>query len=219
MKCGNCGNDVPEGGVYCNACGQPVQPNYQQPNYPQPNYQQPNYQQPNYQQPNYQQPYYQQPYYPQPQNTVPYQGMGWFKFLIYFALFFGAFVNLMTGISFLTGSIYGGDAEWVYAVYDGLQSLDMILGCVLICIAAFGVFVRFRLSGYYRNGPAMLMGLYGGVVLFDLVYIVGVGMILPEYVMEEIDFTSTYSAMITGVIMIFVNRVYFKKREHLFVKQ
>lgn len=50
--------------------------------------------------------------------------MGWYKFLIYFSLFFGAFVNLARGFGYLTGSVYfveanGVSADLVYSFYGG----------------------------------------------------------------------------------------------------
>lgn len=99
MFCPNCGNQCPDGTKFCQSCGTPLinnqqqntQPDFnnQQANYQQPNqqYQQPNYNQ--YQQPNqYRQPMYSQPYQQYPQYPDKFNGhqMGWYKFLIYFAL-------------------------------------------------------------------------------------------------------------------------------------
>ena len=107
MYCKNCGAFVQDGAPFCSNCGaqqnaaQPQQPTYQQQTYQQPPYQQQNYQQPPYQQQAYYQqpPYQQQAYYQQPAGDPRNQGMpmGWYKFLIYFALFAGAVLNGISG--------------------------------------------------------------------------------------------------------------------------
>lgn len=176
MRCGNCGNEMPQGVASCYVCGQPLQ-----------------------------------------SDAQPYMPMKWFKFLIYFGLFFGAFTNFLTGINLITGNIYGSDKELVYSVFENLQTMDMIMGALLIGIAALGVYTRFRLSGFRKDGPAMVQVMYAAGAAFQLIYALSVQAVLPSSAALELDFSSMYSGAITGVIMIFVNRSYFAKRAHLFV--
>ena len=82
MFCENCGMKLSDGQKFCAQCGTPVKARPAQPTYQQPTYQQPVYQQPVYQQPTYQQPVYQN------QQMQPDMPMKWFKFLIYFYVFF-----------------------------------------------------------------------------------------------------------------------------------
>ena len=119
MFCTKCGNQVPDGQKFCSACGNPMAP-AQQPRQPQYGQPQQQYQQPQQQ---YQQPQYGRPQYQQAAPAA--LGMGWFKFLIYFALFAGAVLNALTAISMLTGSMYGESKDLVYLFYKDLKTVDL----------------------------------------------------------------------------------------------
>lgn len=96
-------------------------------------------------------------YQAQNMNATP--SMKWFKFLIYFALFAGAVINLAYGITYISGDIYeiqtNGQAtsEMVYSLFSGLKAVDVFYGVVMILIGGFSIFTRFRLSQYRKNGP------------------------------------------------------------------
>lgn len=215
MFCTKCGASCEENAKFCASCGNAMQPQVpQQPVYQPP--QQP--QQPVYQPPVYQQPVYQAPYYQNQPLTEQYQlPMKWFKFLIYFSLFAGALLNVVSAIPLLTGSVYEGAADLVYAMFEGLQAVDMLAGILMLATAVVGVYARFRLAKYCQNGPKMLTVLYIMAAAINLFYLIGVSAVLPEGVMESVDTTSSITSIVTSVIMIFVNRTYFQKRAHLFV--
>ena len=143
--------------------------------------------------------------------------MKWFKFLIYFGLFAGAAWNALSAIGFLTGSIYDGQAKLVYRFFDGLQTLDMIAGIGLLVTAALGIIARFRLSGYRKNGSTILNCVYLCVAIVQLIYIIGIYVILPESAHEALEFSSAYASIAVSIAMVSVNTTYFKKRAHLFV--
>jgi len=210
MFCPNCGANV-EGSAYCPNCGTPMQANAPEAQPSAPNYQDPNGTYP----PNGAYP--QNGAYPN-YNMAPPLSMKWFKFLIFFALFAGAVLNLFSGISLLTGSVYGNDAKLVYGVFKDLKSVDMIFGALMIAMAVFAVFTRFRLSGYYKNGPMMLVAVYAFGLLVNVGYMIAIHSVLPEAVTKEIDISSTISSAVTSAAMIAINFNYFKKRSHLFVK-
>ena len=207
MFCSKCGSNIEQGATFCSDCGAPVsQANTQQ------QYQQQQYQQ-QYQQQQYQQPYnngFGQPYA---------QPMAWFKFLIYFALFAGAFGNIISGIVMLSGSHYE-NSKYVYRAFESLQTLDVIVGILSLVIAGYSIYVRVRLAGFYKNGPSSLATLYSLSVLVNLIYYIGITSILPDYIvrLSDLDLSASLS-MIVSAVMIFVNKVYFDKRKHLFVRQ
>ena len=142
--------------------------------------------------------------------------MKWYKFLIYFALFAGALINAINGFRMVSGSIYEGQADWIYAVLDGLKTLDMIVGLGLIAVAALQIYTRFRLAGFYSNAPQLLMLTYAAVVVVQLIYIIGIYMILPSSTTEYLNLTSDFIGIGISAVMIFVNKTYFDKRAHMF---
>ena len=62
--------------------------------------------------------------------------MKWHKFLIYFSLWFGALANVVSGLRYITGTVYGADSERVYSVFPSMKSIDLVMGVILICMAA-----------------------------------------------------------------------------------
>ena len=145
--------------------------------------------------------------------------MKWFKFLIWFSLFASAVLNGISGFQLLTGAHYGGEseAELVYKVFSDMKTVDTIAGIALIAAAALALYTRFRLAGFYKNGPAMLMLTYAVNVIIPVVYVLGAKAALGSYG-DSLDLTSNYSSIITSVAMIFINKTYFDKRAHLFTK-
>ena len=134
MFCPKCGAQISDGVTFCAYCGTPVQPTTAQPSNPQapaaPYNQYPG---------SNQYPVNQQ--YPMNNQYVPgnQYPMKWYKFLIYFALFAGAVLNAISGIQMLTGAHYGGVADYVYAIFDGLQIVDVLMGLATLALAGFGI--------------------------------------------------------------------------------
>ena len=206
MFCTNCGKNLNDTDVVCCYCGTPtgVQPAYQQPAYQQPTYQQPAYQDP-----------YGQPV--TPPAAKPALPMGWYKFLIYFALFAGAILNVISGVSMLTGTQYaqyGVNAQTIYRFYNGLEGLDMLMGVLFVVLAVLGIVTRFQLAGYKKSGPMLLVALYGANAVVSLIYVIGFSSIVGS---DLLGFSSDFSSIAVSVAMAFANYKYFKKRGHLFV--
>lgn len=219
MFCPNCGNQCPDGTKFCQSCGTPLTNNQQQNTQPdfnqQVNYQQPNqqYQQPNYNQ--YQQPnqYQQYPQYPDKFNGHP---MGWYKFLIYFALFAGAFFNLCYAVLYMTGKIYETeqvDPLAVYSLYPGVKAVDIVYGILLLVLAVFMIVTRFQLSGLKKNGPKMIVGLYGLNIAIAIIYAVLISC-TTNYMAFD---TSIVGQCVISIAMAVVNKVYFDRRKDIFV--
>lgn len=150
-------------------------------------------------------------------NSYP---MKWFKFLIYFALFFGAFLEFCFAISYFTGSIYFSQtngqvsAEMVYGMYGTpLKIWDVIYGLIMLGSAVFSIITRNALAKYKSCGPKYLYILYiaGGVA--GLVYNIGVSMITG---VSGIFNSSFISSIVSTVIVVWANYKYFSKRDELF---
>lgn len=229
MFCGNCGNRIPDGQSFCTNCGARVAQGGNAP------VNQPNGQQQTYaQQPYNQQPYGQQPYgqpqrpVSQPSNTVGGHPMAWYKFLIYFSLFAGAILNAISGIMSLTGANYHEDgsdySEVFYKFFPGLQTVDIIFGILCIALAAFGIYVRFRLSGYCANGPKMLSLLYTAVAAMNVVYLIALYIVISgSAIGDRVDFSEIVNVVAivsnsaVSIAMIGINKKYFDNRKELFV--
>ena len=216
MFCNNCRAQIPDGSAVCPYCGaQQAQQPYQQPQYQQP-YQQPQYQQP-YQQPQYQQPYPQA--YPQgtPINSQP---MKWHKFLVYFALWAGAVLNIISGILALTGSVYGEEKELVYHFFPTMESVNVVYGILCVGLGIFGFYTAYNMLNFKKGAPKLLTILYAAACVISLVYIVAVFVIVTDKVrgLDTSDLWLTGGMnLAVSILMILVNNVYYKKREHLFV--
>ena len=150
------------------------------------------------------------------EENKPDMPMKWFKFLIYFSLWLSALSCLAFGLNMLTGSIYDMDADQIYYVFPGLQSVDKTFGLGSIILAGFAVYTRFRLAGFKKDGPKMLQLLYIANGLLGLVYTIAATTAVDGVV--TIDFSSSIVGIIGAVIMVAANHVYFKKRAHLFTK-
>ena len=145
---------------------------------------------------------------------APVLPMKWFKFVIWFMLFASALINLATGLNMLTGGQYGDLTNRVYAMFKDLKTVDTLFGLLLIGLAAFAIYTRFRLSGFYKNGPLMLNISYGANAVIGIAYAVAVDSATKGLV----DGESQVLSVIVSIAMIIANAIYFKKRAHLFVK-
>jgi len=195
MFCPYCGHHNSAEATFCEKCGKALNATNQQSSL------------------SYDQPAYVDP----PVQTTVQHSMKWFKFLIYFALFAGAVINFSNGISMLTGSQYNGQADLVYATFDGLRTFDMIFGLLAMALAVFGIYTRFQLSGFRKNGPRVLVALYLAVAAYNVLYIIAAHAMLPETLVELTNFSGVYGNLASNVVMAFVNNSYLKKRADLFV--
>ncbi len=188
MFCQKCGTPIENGVSICPACGTPVASDS----------------------------YAQEPQQYQYYQAGPVLEMKWYKFLIYFSLFASAVLNAITGFQLLTGAHYGGSAEYVYAFFDGLKGLDILVGLLSLGFAGFAIYTRTRLAGYFQNGPKMLLFTYAAGAAINLIYVIGLNAVLGG-IASEIDTSSFIINLIVSAVMIFVNKTYFDKRAHLFV--
>ena len=197
MFCSQCGAQIEDTAKFCSACGAQTQSESAYENVHKPQYSQ------------------------QPQffNQVPTNalGMRWYKFLIYFLLFADAILNLITGIMRITGNVYNGGAELVWAYYEGLQAVDIMYSLFAFVFAGLCIYTRFRLSGSHSNAPKCVSSIYVITIIANILYLTALANILPQYVFESINFLSFIVNIIVSVIMLLANKTYFKKRSHLFV--
>lgn len=157
---------------------------------------------------------------PQSENmnsTRPQPKMKWYNFLIYFSLFFSAVINLGSGIMQITGlnyNISGGDASTVYLYYGaGLKIIDVLFGIFVIVLAVYAVYVRFRLAHFKKNGPMSYYMLLAANAIGSTIYYIVVSFVTGIMMLDS----STITTLISSIVMLALNVVYFNKRIHLFV--
>ncbi len=209
MFCHRCGAQLNDGAHFCFACGaqQPQQssPEYSEGSAPQ---QPPQYAQPPSEQVNSQ-------IDPQPQQQQ--YPLGWHKFLIYFSLWAGGVINLLSAIRVLTGFMYQWDgysmAYRVYSMYPGLKTLDYLYGMALIVIGGFFIFVRFQLAAFRRGAPKFLIGLYAVGTAVSVIYSVAASAIVGINMIDAGSIGSLSGSM----TMIIINYIYYRNRASLFV--
>ena len=141
--------------------------------------------------------------------------MKWHKFLIYFSLWFGALANVVSGLRYITGTVYGADSERVYSVFPSMKSIDLVMGVILICMAVFALITRFALAGFKAKGPGYLQAYY------LLSPVIGIGYILLTSSVTHLPFsqlggTDLWASAAIGIAFFIANKTYYNKRRMLF---
>lgn len=162
--------------------------------------------------------YEQQSYtYVPPQPELPDKPMKWYKFIIYFQLIAGAVVNSINALNYLLGSatdlIPYMPNRTLYAFYSGLQAADVLYGLAIIGLVIFALIVRSGLRNFKATAPNSYLAYLVCTALFPFFYSFMVMSAVPEY---ALDYSKVIGQIISHGIIILLNYIYFKKREHLF---
>ena len=145
--------------------------------------------------------------------AAPQRGMKWFKFIIYFQLWAGMLVNLVTAGKYFTGAYYEGNAEMVYRFFPALQPLDIVMGVFCLALAVYAVVVQRALAKFRAKGPMMYYLMYIVNTAVTVLYL-----IIGSIIIGQSAFTAEVAGSIIGsLVMIFINIPYFNNRKHLFV--
>jgi len=238
LFCIRCGAQLPDESKFCYKCGydlsgvkspvqnssaqqsKPQEPRPQEPKVSTNTYQTPNYT-PNYTQNHNHQNNYQPHFESRPmtnkellrqaETLFP---MKWFKFLIYFSLFAAAVICVVTGIAQLTGAVYDGAADMVYAIFPDLEILDIAVGLVTVVCAVLILVSRFRLAAFKKDGIKLLIAGYALNLIINIVYVAAVISIIGSA--SDLDMSSFGASMVGSIAMLIINYTYLTKRESLF---
>ena len=150
-------------------------------------------------------------------STIP---MRWYNFLISFALYAVAVLNVVNAFLYFSGLAYVNAngiivTKEYYAAYQGMQLLDIAYAVFLLGTATFAILTRFALAKL-KKGANNLVLVYFGVsagvnILYALLSLFVTG--------QSANFNSylpIFMAVLIQIIFIILNHTYFSKRKHLF---
>ncbi len=143
-------------------------------------------------------------------------GMGWYKFLIYFALFASAILNVVSGFLTIFGVQYDGAADVVYMVFGGMRALDIIIGLATIAIGVFAIVVRQSLAHFKKGAVKNVITLYVVAFVVSLLYVILASVVTGIPIGSFLSGTTLVNFLV-AILMIVVNYVYFKNRQDMFV--
>ena len=139
----------------------------------------------------------------------------WHKFLIFFALWLGALMCVGNASGYLTGFMYGENASAVYSYYGSMKTLDVIMGIILLGLAAFYIYVRVQLADFKNGAAKKLAYLYIANALIPLLYCFFASNVTKVPFSELAS--GSWIKVLSATVMIAVNGIYYNKREALFV--
>ncbi len=159
------------------------------------------------------------------------QGMKWFHFLIYFWIWLKVISNVFSGISYLI-RVYNKNfilfAEELYTSYPVLQHADLIVGVVSLLFAILFLVARFRLAKFKKGAPALYIKVNYTILFLNVVFSTCLDIVnffASETAMQASPIHLFLISTIVSAILTFalnfliykLQKIYFKKREHLFV--
>lgn len=159
-----------------------------------------------------------------PETPREMPGMKWYKFIIWVQLFLSAAGYVITAITEFTGSAYereGISAARMFAAFPGLREATLVYVFVLIALALFCIIIRQELAHFKSRGPRDYLCLQGAVIAIDVIFNVVIAGIVASRANVSIGDVLNIPEMIgecaVPVVLLLINRTYFKKREFLFV--
>ena len=199
MYCSHCGKQIPDNTVYCGYCGTRVQEEYT---------------------PSLQQ--------VQPGSFAGAEAMPmkWYKFLIYVQLFLGALGGVINAVVYFTGTHWenlGVPAlkTLAYGFFPSLHTVDMITGICYVLMAVWYIVVRQSLVHYKKTAPRQLYSLRAFGALVSLFWSIAAFVILSKvYDAAELAIALLVLPAISAIIVLVfmsLEKVYFRKRQHLFI--
>lgn len=154
----------------------------------------------------------------QPQVLMIDKPMKWYKFLVLFFFPVNIFTNFINGISTIANpSVSAAEISGLGDVSrKALEKLNTFTG---ICMVIIAIFMIYALSNLRRLSKLSLTCIVTVYVSNLIVNIVNAGMMY--YILGKQSTIAVvslvYLNIVTAVVMIIANSIYFKKRKHIFV--
>lgn len=194
MYCSRCGEDNDNGAKFCRKCGAPLAQN--QNNAPIGGNVQRNT-------------------YTAPQKT---QGMKWYKFIIYVQLILLPLSEVVNCYLTFSKKKLGDYTYYIYSFSPGIRMLDIFSCLVGIGILVAAIYVRMQLANFKKGAPRQYLLLLIVQTARGVIYTIGLSALLNN--ISGIGYSTSFDwlQIISLVVMIIVNHVYFDKRKQYFVK-
>lgn len=143
------------------------------------------------------------------------RGMKWYKFLIYFALFAAAAVNMVSlalSIVDLVNILGMGVTD---GRIKGALATVIIYCAYLVILSAFLIVTRFSLARFECDGPMLLICIYIADFVISIAYCIA-----WSYILGKSAF-GIYQIIILVIyaVMAHLNYIYFEHRSNLFVNK
>ena len=167
---------------------------------------------------------------PAPAAPAPYAARqpvlptAWMTFLKY-VLLLGALLNLFNAFSIFSGAAHftgytdGYEINYLidtaYHVFPGLSFFDKLCGILMLGIVVLGVMTSIKIFGLKKDAPAYVTILYSSLLAFNIVRVLGIALIVGT--ITQADMTSLLISSIISAAFLICNRIYFGKRQYLFV--
>ena len=141
--------------------------------------------------------------------------MKWHNFLMVIMIL-GGIVTIANGLNMMMGSEYlssGYNSSQVYRVFPGLKGCDTFYGIALIALGVFEFIVRNRLNNFRANGPTSMKAMYILSIIASLIYIAWASSTTGVSLFNS----SNMGSLVSSVLFLIINSVYYSKRGDLFV--
>lgn len=142
--------------------------------------------------------------------------IGWMKFVVNVQLILGAVLMLYSGLTFVTGLVYGSDKELMYTLMPKLQGVEIAYGILLILLAAALVVTRFMFTRLKRCALPMYVVSYSIYSISFIAYLYIGGSLVYEVTKTVPDFGQDIASVATSIALIIINVNYFRRRYSVF---
>lgn len=147
--------------------------------------------------------------------------MKWHKFLAYFMLWLSAILNFGSYAMLKSGAQYGNVKvkDDVYDMFPSMKTADGTYAVLCLVMAVIAIIAAVSLIKFKKLGPIGVIALYAVNAISAMYYLSAVTK-ATEKVSSLVDLSplkSQYTTtIITGIIMVALNFVYFSKRKDLY---
>ncbi len=146
--------------------------------------------------------------------------MKWYKFLVYFYMFYLGVVDILGGcllLGFFVSTMFGNEMAMGPKLYCG------ICGILTLAAGIFAIFGRLALAKFKKEGPGSVYLVYLTTIIVNIYAVIYSIVALFASDTEVVNnltsnVVSTIIGLVVNIVILALNYVYFEKREKLFNK-